>query len=409
MFYHEAIRLHPRYAKAYDNLGAIYDDGSADGAAKAEEMYSVAMELNPHHPSAYCNLAGLFTLQERFTDAVKTLLKVQNYDSHYYTATIKLAKLMHKRGFDRDAELLFQHILLLFKLDNVPIAEPYNHYGNLLTELKRYEEAMQLFEQAILLDPTNPDPKVNLAWVKHTLGAVTQADQLYNEALQLRVSVPALMRLGSLRFKQGRSREAEELYERARLMDPKNPQIPVEQSVVLQQMGRAWDAVKILESAREIDTRCAHPDIYINLAKLYGHNLKRHVQAASILEICNHHAYDQELEDDRVAEIKYHLGAVYDEIAKKHRGIAAADPDEEPPDKRAIRKAKTVLREAIELKPGDADYRVLLAQIHLRTGELEIGLNILTRALKINSNHEVALILQEKVRKKQSEMNSKKS
>ena len=74
----------------------------------------------------------------------------------------------------------------------------------------------------------------------------------------------------------------------------------------------------------------------------------------------------------------------------------------------AVKKAKSILQEAISLKPGDADYRVLLAQIHLRTGELEIGVSILNRVLKINSNHEVALILLEKVRKKQSEMAAKK-
>ena len=59
------------------------------------------------------------------------------------------------------------------------MAEPYNHYGTLLTDLKRYEDAIQLFEQSIQIDPNNPDPMVNLAWVKQTLGAETQAEKLY--------------------------------------------------------------------------------------------------------------------------------------------------------------------------------------------------------------------------------------
>jgi len=71
----------------------------------------------------------------------------------------------------------------------------------------------------------------------------------------------------------------------------------------------------------------------------------------------------------------------------------------------AISKAKSMLLEAIDLKPGDADYRVLLAQIHLRRGELEVGESILQRALKIHPSHEVALILINKVKQKQAELN----
>jgi len=368
-----------------------------------------AIDANPHHPSAYCNLAGLYTLQEEFQRAVKTLLLVKNYDQHYYTATIKLANIMHKRGFDRDAELLFQHILLLFKLDNVPIAEPYNHYGNLLTELKRYEDAITVFEQAIQLDPGNPDPKVNLAWVYQTLGSTTEAERLYLEAIDIRRSPPALMRFGSLRFSQNRHLEAKMLYESARLMDPTNLQIYVEESAVLEKIGRSQDAVKILDKARDqIDPTCSHPELHINLAKIMSNTFKRHIQAASVLENCNN-AKMHEHEDYVMAEIKYYLGAIYNEVAKKHRGIASANPGEEGPEKLAVKKAKAILREAIDLKPGDAEYRVLLAQVYLRMGELEMGQSILTRALKINSNHEVALILQEKVRKKLFERTSKMS
>ena len=97
VFYEEAIRLHPKYAKAYDNLGAIFDDGTPDGMDKAEQMYKKAIGINPHHPSPYCNLAGLQTLQERFPEAVATLLAVRNYDKYYYSATVKLAQIMHKR------------------------------------------------------------------------------------------------------------------------------------------------------------------------------------------------------------------------------------------------------------------------------------------------------------------------
>ena len=104
IFYEEAIRLHPTYSKAYDNIGVLYDDGTEEGSKMAEKMYQKSIEANPHHPSAYSNLASLYAQSERLQEAVKVLLTVQNYDTPYYTATLKLAMIMKRRGFDRDAE-----------------------------------------------------------------------------------------------------------------------------------------------------------------------------------------------------------------------------------------------------------------------------------------------------------------
>ena len=105
-------------------------------------------------------------------------------------------------------------------------------------------------------------------------------------ALDIKVSVPALMRLGALRFQQNRVLDADELYKRAQLMDPTNLQIPVEQSVVLSKMGKNKDALNLLNSARmERDLSCTHPELHLNLAKLYA-NEKRHIVGSSLLETC---------------------------------------------------------------------------------------------------------------------------
>jgi len=229
---------------------------------------------------------------------------------------------------------------------------------------------------------------------------------MYTKALEIApFSVPALMRLGSLKLQQGRKTEAEHLYERARKLEPENLQIALEESVVLAQRN-ITAAITMLEEARLRDPECAFPELHINLAKLFGYNIKRVVQAASILENCNAKMHLHSLDNDVIAEVKYHLGAMYEEFAKKQRGIPAEPGSNAPsPEFTAIAKAKSMLLEAIDLKPGDADFRVLLAQIHLRRGELEVGESILQRALKIHPSHEVALILINKVKQKQAELN----
>ena len=73
-------------------------------------------------------------------------------------------------------------------------------------EQKRYEEAIKVYEQAIALEPLNPNPLVNLAWVKQTLGTssgssrmVRDAEQLYEQSLRIKPTSEAFMRLGEQR------------------------------------------------------------------------------------------------------------------------------------------------------------------------------------------------------------------
>jgi len=294
IFYEEAIRLHPTYSKAFDNIGVLYDDGTEQGSKMAEKMYQKSIEANPHHPSAYSNLASLYAQKERLQEAVKVLLSVQNYDNPYYTATLKLAMIMKRRGFDRDAEQLYQHILLLFKNAESPIAEPYNHYGALLTEQKRYEEAIKVYEQAIALEPLNPNPLVNLAWVKQTLGIssgsskmVRDAEELYEKSLAIKPTSEAFMRLGSLKYQRGETAEAKVEYEEARKLDPENHRIVLEQSIVLVSAGETERAIEILQVAVNKDKDCKLANLHITLAKIYGPRKHQFMKAASVLENCH--------------------------------------------------------------------------------------------------------------------------
>ena len=78
-----------------------------------------------------------------------------------------------------------------------------NFLNHLKLEQKRYEEAIKVYEQAIALEPLNPNPLVNLAWVKQTLGIssgstkmVRDAEELYEKSLAIKPTSEAFMRLG---------------------------------------------------------------------------------------------------------------------------------------------------------------------------------------------------------------------
>ena len=62
--YRAAVRLNPRLAGAYNNLGLVYQ--RAGHLDEAEEMYRAALEIDPQLVDAHFNLGNLFLEQELF-------------------------------------------------------------------------------------------------------------------------------------------------------------------------------------------------------------------------------------------------------------------------------------------------------------------------------------------------------
>ena len=71
-------------------------------------------------------------------------------------------------------------------------------------------------------------------------------------------------------MKTGKVSEADRLYSAAYQLDPKNPQLAIERSVVLESIDK-HQALEVLTNAREtLDPDCKFPDLHINLGKLIG-------------------------------------------------------------------------------------------------------------------------------------------
>lgn len=78
------------------------------------------------------------------------------------------------------------------------------------------------------------------------------------------------MRFAALKMKTGKISEADRLYSAAYQLDPTNPQLAIERSVVLESIDKN-QALEVLTNAREtLDPDCKFPDLHINLGKLIG-------------------------------------------------------------------------------------------------------------------------------------------
>lgn len=179
--YKQAIRIDPRYAQAYYNLGAA---GSKKGLyTEAIICYREALAIEEDYPEAHNNLGNALCQLNQFDEAAKHLLRA-----------IEL-----KPDF----------------------AEPYNNYGNIVQQNARPEQAIEYFKKALLLNPKYAEAHSNWGNALAQLGRMEEAVTHYKECLRINPDYyPAQNNLGSAMLELGRMKEAEDAFSAALRIDP---------------------------------------------------------------------------------------------------------------------------------------------------------------------------------------------
>ena len=127
--------------KWYKELTITKNFSNFRGIFENFKSVSIRQKINKHNPIAFTNLARILTIQGDYKEAVKVLLHVVHADDHFLTATLKLAKIIDKKGHRNEAEKLFQSVIIQ---DSKRSSEPLNAYGIFLTNHKRYPDAIRI-------------------------------------------------------------------------------------------------------------------------------------------------------------------------------------------------------------------------------------------------------------------------
>jgi tetratricopeptide (TPR) repeat protein len=141
-----AIKLHPEYPEAFNNLGTVFLYANDLDAAKTS--FSRAIALRPDFPEAHNNI-GIIS---------------------------------NRLGYRHEAEVSFRKAIEL----NPNNAEPYNNLGLLFHDANRQDEAAECFRQAIYLNPLYVDPLYNLATVLVGANRLDEAIHHLQQAINLR-------------------------------------------------------------------------------------------------------------------------------------------------------------------------------------------------------------------------------
>ena len=174
-----AIKLNPKYAEGYYNLGNVLKD---IGRAKAAiSHYQTAVSLKPDFFLAHYNMALAYIHLAEFEDAEESFLRTLEIEPNYYPARINVASILRDRGqFDKAVE----HCQIVLKADAMQSTA--NLMLASIAELKNdIPQACSYYKIALIGNPTDTNTHNNLAVCLKSLGEYKYARRHFRIALQI--------------------------------------------------------------------------------------------------------------------------------------------------------------------------------------------------------------------------------
>lgn len=164
--FEKAIKLDPKFDTAIYNLGCSYLNSRPRNFAKARECFQRVLTINPAYKQAYYQLGMSYGYEDRYDVALTYMDKAIALSEDYLTAR--------------------------------------NWKALVLFEMKRYEEAIQAYSAAIMLDPRNDELYVRRAAAKVDSKQFDAAVNDLNFALELNPqNTEAVMILSNLYLETG--------------------------------------------------------------------------------------------------------------------------------------------------------------------------------------------------------------
>lgn len=198
-----------------DSPRVLLADGAlsqADGQdQKALDSYSRVLELEPRNVDAFLRIANAYDRFEMPDKAVDAYKKAIELDPAYFEAREELGLFYYYRGRYPEAAEEFHKAI-----DTAPgIVDAHTSLGGVLCDLGRYEEAEQALQESLNIRET--------AAALNDLGAIrvyqrrdAEAVDFYNRAIKIDPSnYLYLLNLGDSNWRLGRHRDAQTAYRKA--------------------------------------------------------------------------------------------------------------------------------------------------------------------------------------------------
>jgi len=190
--YRNAIKLDPRFARAYGALAVTltrqvttgYSDSPAEMQERALEMVQKATAVNPYSPQAKWALGYVYMYRKQFDKAVEALERAVSLSPSYADGYAMLALIKNNLGHAEEAIRLIEKGI---KLNPYYSWDYLYNLGRAYYALGDYQKATQYLQQAL---ERNEAPRAPRLFLIASLVQLSQLEDAEWEIMQLEVSNP---------------------------------------------------------------------------------------------------------------------------------------------------------------------------------------------------------------------------
>ncbi|MCM8764357.1 MAG: tetratricopeptide repeat protein [Candidatus Omnitrophica bacterium] len=248
-YFQNAINFQPAFVKSYIELGSLYE--RQNRIETAIQYYGKAMEISPQDPSSYEKLIKLYIKQNNWKEVENVLTKAikKNLQSSIVYQILGSISFQNKRY--SEAEIYYKRALMIkeeptiwFNLGviydrmrnknemekcmrrvigldkNHHLALNYLGYSFLLED-KNIDEALNMIQKAVKLDPSNGAYLDSLGWAYYKKGNYKMAEKFLNMAKEKETDPEIFEHLGHLYYKKNDDVRAIYWWIRAQEISPK--------------------------------------------------------------------------------------------------------------------------------------------------------------------------------------------
>ena len=215
----EAVKVDPRFALAYAQLGEAYRlkyqlDKNPKWLDQALLNCQKATEIDSRVTAVYVTLGRIHEMTGKHDLAVQEFQRVLDFNPRDVGALSGIARSYENTGRIQDAEVAYKKAAAL----RPDYWEGYNNLGNFLDRHQKYPEAVGAYRQAIELTPDNAEVYMNLGNTYLDLGdpkMIPDAEKALKKSVELIPSYNGYANLGSFYLTEKRYSESAAATEKA--------------------------------------------------------------------------------------------------------------------------------------------------------------------------------------------------
>lgn len=179
----KALKVDPRYAKAYTALGMIY--AAIEDWPDSEAAYRESVRLNRNDADTWYMMGRSYFLRNDFSHAKEAFEESKRLSSHQLRVYENLALTLDLMNDPAGAEKIYREGLQEEGLRKRPEPRLYIDYGKFLAKLGRSEESLAQFREAVRVAPRDSEARYELANQLFRMKQWQDAAKEAEEALQV--------------------------------------------------------------------------------------------------------------------------------------------------------------------------------------------------------------------------------